>query len=196
MAFGSGMLPAQSAPLPAGQQVLHPGDSVRVLVWRQPELSGGFYVSPEGTLEHPLYRSVVVAGVPLDTARARLRETIQKYIENPEFVMEPFFRVIVAGQVRLPGVYSMPRQATVVQALAVAGGPTQNAQLDRITLVRNGVATRIDLTDFTNPLGQSLLLSGDQIVVPQDRGTLRNYIGPIAAMVAALAAITNVMVRR
>jgi polysaccharide export outer membrane protein len=176
------------------QQLLHPGDSVRVVVWRQPELSGTFPVSAEGTLEHPLFQNVTVTGIPIDSARARLAVVIQRFVANPEFLMEPFFHVIVAGEVRLPGAYGVPRQATLVQAIAFAGGPVQDADMARVTLVRDGRSTVIDMTQPANPLSRALLLSGDEVVVPLKNNLLRNYLGPVAAMVGALAALTSVLI--
>ena len=32
--------------------VLSPGDSVRIVVWRKPEMSGDFIVGPDGTITH------------------------------------------------------------------------------------------------------------------------------------------------
>src|SRR5829696_4609079 len=52
---------AQEPRAPAAQAVLTPGDSVRIEVWRKPEFSGDFVVAPDGTITHPLFRSVRVA---------------------------------------------------------------------------------------------------------------------------------------
>ena len=43
---------------------LAPGDVLRVNVWRRPELSGDFVLASDGTLTHPLFKSVQVAGAP------------------------------------------------------------------------------------------------------------------------------------
>lgn len=41
-------------------------------------------------------------------------------------------RVDVAGAVKLPGVYALPRGSLVAEAIAAAGGPADNADLDRV----------------------------------------------------------------
>src|SRR4051812_5763503 len=51
---------AQEPRTSAAQAVLTPGDSVRIEVWRKPEFSGDFVVAPDGTITHPLFRSVRV----------------------------------------------------------------------------------------------------------------------------------------
>src|SRR3954464_11599814 len=86
----------------AEQAVLTPGDSVRIEVWRKPEFSGDFVVAPDGTITHPLFRSVRVAGLPFATAEANLRTFLGQYEENPQFVMEPLIRVAVSGEVPRP----------------------------------------------------------------------------------------------
>ncbi len=71
--------------------------------------------------------------------------------------------VYVFGEVRNPGAYSVQKDTTVLQALALAGGATPNGALSRIKIVRieNGkrVEVKAKLTDLVRP--------GDTIVVPE-----------------------------
>ena len=62
---------------------------MRIVVWRKPEFSGDFVVAPNGTITHPLFRVVQVAGLPFATAEANLRKYLSQFEQNPEFVMEP-----------------------------------------------------------------------------------------------------------
>ncbi|MEO7501028.1 MAG: polysaccharide biosynthesis/export family protein, partial [Gemmatimonadaceae bacterium] len=68
--FGVSAAKAQS---PGGPQTLNPGDQIRIVVWRNPELSGDFTVAANGTLNHPLYREIQVTGIPLTAVEERLR---------------------------------------------------------------------------------------------------------------------------
>src|SRR5205085_1456505 len=61
------------------QVVLAPGDSVRLVVWRKPEMSGDFIVAPDGSITHPLYRAVRVGGVPFATAEANVRTFLARF---------------------------------------------------------------------------------------------------------------------
>src|SRR5688500_15038061 len=81
---------AQSpSPAPSADQVsLSPGDSVRVMVWRKPEMSGDFIVGPDGTITHPLYRAVRVGGVPFSTAQANVRNFLARFEQDPQFILE------------------------------------------------------------------------------------------------------------
>jgi polysaccharide export outer membrane protein len=72
-------------------------------------------------------------------------------------------RIYVSGQVRNSGAYSVPEHTTVLQALALAGGPTERASLGRIRIIRlvNGKQKTISvkLEDIVRP--------GDTIIVPE-----------------------------
>jgi polysaccharide export outer membrane protein len=73
---------------------------------------------------------------------------------------EQFF---ITGQVRQQGFFTLERDLTVLQALALAGGATEKAATNRIQIqrVENGkqVTIKAKLTDLVRP--------GDTIVVPQ-----------------------------
>ena len=72
-------------------------------------------------------------------------------------------RIYVSGQVRTPGAYSVPENTTLLQALALAGGPTEHASLGRVRIIRlvNGKQNTIKarLEDIVRP--------GDTIIVPE-----------------------------
>ena len=152
-------------------------------------------MTSDGTLGHPLYQTVVVAGVPLDSARVRIGRLLLQYVQAPQFVVEYFVRVYVSGEVRAPGAQAVPASATLLQVMAAAGGPTDRARLDRVVLVRRGAVTKVDLTRLGDPVGDMPVFSGDQVVVKRRRSALSEVVGPIAGIVAALAAITTIVVR-
>jgi polysaccharide export outer membrane protein len=72
-------------------------------------------------------------------------------------------RIFVSGQVRTPGAYSVPENTTLLQALALAGGPTERAALGRVRVLRlqKGKQTTVKarLEDLVRP--------GDTIIVPE-----------------------------
>jgi polysaccharide biosynthesis/export protein len=72
-------------------------------------------------------------------------------------------RIYVSGQVRNPGAYSIPAGTTLLQALTLAGGPSERASLGRLRIVRlvDGEQKTIDaeLDQVVQP--------GDTIVVPE-----------------------------
>jgi len=130
---------------------LHPGDSVKVAVWRNPELSGGFLVTGDGTIQHPLYQAVHVAQIPLDSVTARIGAFLTQFTTSPQFVVQPEFHIVVRGEVRNPALYTVPLEMTLGGAIAVAGGPTPEALLRKVTLVRDQHAYHLDLSDPPRP---------------------------------------------
>src|SRR5690349_15091686 len=83
---GSAPLRAQTTQAPGSQTMLSPGDSVRIAVWRKPEMSGDFVIAPNGTITHPLFRDIKVAGMPLAAAEANVRQYLSQFEQNPQFV--------------------------------------------------------------------------------------------------------------
>lgn len=189
------VLPAQTAEVAAPVAMLRPGDVVRVTVWRNPELSGEFDVAADGSLRHPLYQAIQVAGVPLSTAEARLRDFLRQYESNPNFTLEPLFRVAVSGEVRQPSIYTLSPEMTVAQAVALAGGFTDRSMVNRVRLYREDQVWTIDLTRPDEGMGRLQIRSGDQIVVDRRRSIFRDYVAPVASIAGAVAAILNVYLR-
>lgn len=192
----AGVTPARAqghAPAPSGD-VLVTGDLVRITVWEKPELSGEFLVNPEGTLAHPLYQEVRVAGVPLAVAKQRLREFLAaSYTKDPLIVVEPLLRVSVGGQVNAPNVYSVPRGTTVTQAVALAGGATNEAKLSNTRVLRGGQIIKLDLTK-ADPAGAGQpVKSGDQVLIGRRGNFFRDGIGPFASLTAAVISIVVVV---
>jgi protein involved in polysaccharide export with SLBB domain len=187
--------PASAQTSPGGStSMLSPGDSVRVVVWRRPEFSGDFVVAPNGTITHPLYRSVTVGGVPFATAEANLRRFLSRFEENPEFVMEPLVRVAVSGEVDRPRVYALRPETTIAEAVAVAGGTTQDGNRDKVRVLRSepGGQQRQLLVDLNDPAagaGITPVLSGDQIVVDRKRSFLREVLVPTLGIIGSIASL-------
>lgn len=185
---------AQETAARGEQAVLTPGDSVRIVVWRKPEFSGDFVVAPDGSVSHPLYRSVRVAGIPFTTAEANIRRFLSGFEENPQFVMEPLIRVAVSGEVTRPTVFATRPETTVGEALARAGGANQNGARNRVRIIRftqSGTQQvfRVDLensssTDFSLPVR-----SGDMIVVDRKKSFTKDILLPTLGVIGSIASV-------
>ena len=185
-----GQTPA--APAPADPVTLISGDSVRITVWRRPEFSGDFIVSPDGFISHPLYRSVRVGGVPFTTAEASLRNFLARFEQDPQFVMEPLVRVAVSGEVGRPQVFVVRPETTIGEAVAQAGGPNQFAQRQRVRVLRrqpNGGQHEFYVNLMDGRSGTSRVHSGDQIVVDRRRSFFREIFLPGLSVIGSVASI-------
>ena len=72
-------------------------------------------------------------------------------------------RIFVTGQVRTPGAYSITENTSVLQAVALAGGVTESAAINRLRIMRivDGKQKTLNakITDIVQP--------GDTLVVPE-----------------------------
>jgi protein involved in polysaccharide export with SLBB domain len=185
---------AQESRSSSDRAVLSPGDSVRVVVWRKPEFSGDFVVAPNGTITHPLFRSVQVGGVPLATAEANLRRFLSRFEENPEFVLEPLIRVAISGEVERPQVFAVRPETTIAEAVARAGGATEVGARNRIRVVRLGASGQqeqlvVNLTDPTIGYGRIPVQSGDQIIIDRRKSFMRDVLLPTLGVIGSIASL-------
>jgi protein involved in polysaccharide export with SLBB domain len=194
--LGSHRLQAQaSTGSDTGSAVLSPGDRIRIAVWRDSALSGEFAIAPDGSIIHPLYRSVSVTGIPMDEVERRLRTFLSRFTVEPAFVATPLVRIIVGGEVRQPNVYTVPWGTTVTQAIALAGGPTDRGRMERVQVHRRNGTQILDLTEPTAQAGRAQVRSGDQIVIGRNRDVMRDIVAPSSSIVAALASIITIFVQ-
>jgi len=175
--------------------VLRPGDALRITVWRNPELSGEFAIAGDGSITHPLYRSVRVTGIPLTAAEGRIRTFLLQLENNPEFVVEPLLHVAIGGEVVRPNLYTLRPETSVADAVALAGGPTDRGRRDHVRLLRDGGETVLDLTKPQAGMAAMPIRSSDQILVDRKRALFRETLGPIITVAGATAAILNVILR-
>jgi polysaccharide export outer membrane protein len=185
---------AQQSGASGPQSVLSPGDSVRIVVWRKPEFSGDFVVAPDGSITHPLYRTVRVAGVPFATAEANLRKFLSGFEENPQFVLEPLIRVAVSGEVPRPLVFAARPETTIGEAVARAGGTTMFAARNRVRVIRlepNGQQQQllVDLSDPNRSEGTMPVRSGDQIIVDRRKSFFRDILLPALGVIGSIASV-------
>lgn len=173
--------------------VLAPGDAIRIVVWRRPELSGDFTIALDGTISHPLYRELQVTGVPMPQLEPKLRTFLTRFEATPAFVITPLFRIFIGGEVRSPAMVTVPPGTTLAQTITLAGGPTDDGRLDQVRLFRDLKSTTVDLTGPDPEIARQEVHSGDQIVVGRRTRIVRDRLLPTASVIGALAAVANVV---
>ncbi|HEX7242618.1 MAG TPA: polysaccharide biosynthesis/export family protein [Longimicrobiaceae bacterium] len=161
-------VPLSEAAVDTSTAQLRPGDKVRIRVWRNDDLSGEFTDGPTGEIFHPLLREVTVTGIPARDVEGRVRRFVGTLAQSPRVVVQPLFRVIVAGEVASPKIYELPPEMTVMEALTLAG-PGKEARQDRMILVREGKRSRIRLRGSSPAELQLTVRSGDQIILERRR---------------------------
>jgi polysaccharide export outer membrane protein len=168
---------AQTQTSPSPDYVIGPEDVLTISVWKDQELTRKLIVRPDGKLSFPLIGEVQAAGF----TAARLQEDITKRLS--EFVPDArvfvevsearSMKIYIVGKVTRPGEYIVGKQATVMQALSLAGGMTPFADSDDVSILRQvegkQVSLPFDYGDVSRGkrLEQNITLQrGDVVVVP------------------------------
>lgn len=145
-------------------------DVLDIAVWNVSELQKTVPVRPDGKISLPLVNDVVAAGLTPMELRAQLTKQMATFVQNPDVsvVVREIrsLKVSVIGQVRTPGRYDLKGPATVLDALALAGGCTEFASRRKITILRSAQRLHFDY-DAAISKGDNLTIKpGDIVVVP------------------------------
>lgn len=158
-----------------------PGDEVTIRVFTSAgaqlqEISGTRIVDPNGRIYLPYLGPVGVSGLSAPQIRDLLGEQYSLLYSDPVVEVVSRHKVNVTGAVRDPGHYLLDPTATLVDALATAGGVASESDLGwtgasdpgQANFVRNGQLFILDLRpSTTNPDIFSIpIQSGDWIHIP------------------------------
>lgn len=182
--------------------VLRPGDVLRVLVYRDKELSGEYPIDSRGFVQIPGLGDILVGGLTPFAARERMREQMlaRGISRDPEMALQALIRVSVLGEVRAPGPFAVEPGTTLLQILTRAGGPSERADLTKAQVVRDGRAIRVDLQSALagSVAGRYALFSNDVLYVPRKRGFTRESLGLLFSglgVVVSLATLVSTLRR-
>lgn len=131
----------ENRPTPPGPaSTMGPGDLVEVRVFQEPDHSGVWRVSPEGTIDYPLCGKVELAGRTSSTAADALRECLARYLRRPQVsvLIREYNskKIFVFGEVQKPGTFPYEGEMTVIQAITLAGGFTKLAAQNNTNVTR------------------------------------------------------------
>ena len=188
-------VPAGAHAQDAASQTLTPGDQIRIVVYKDPDLTCDCTVGANGTIIHPLYREVPVTGVPLTVVEERIRVFLSKYKQTPQFVIQALVKIVVRGEARQPNIYSVPPETTIAQAVQLAGGATDNGRLDKIVVIRDRQSINIDLSRPDAEANMLQIRSNDQIVIGRKRQPVMQYISPIMSSAGFIITLVNILTR-
>ena len=163
--------------LGGGDYLLGPGDKVDVFVWRNAELSRQVPVRPDGYISLPLVGELAAAGKTAAELEAEITILLSDFVQVPTVTVTvtdiKSLVIYVLGRVGTPGPVTLDRNINVLQAISMAGGPTEFANQNGITILRTiaNQRTRIpyrygDIMKGRADPGELVLQSGDVIYVP------------------------------
>ena len=153
-------------------------DVLAINVWKEPDVSRSIPVRSDGKISLPLVGEVQAAGqTPLKLEQA-IAARLKSYIGEPEVTVivqqinSQKFNIL--GQVTRPGSYPILNSATVLDAIALAGGFRDFAKQKAIYILRqnaDGTQARLpfnykEVVKGKNPAQNIKLQPRDTIVVP------------------------------
>jgi polysaccharide export outer membrane protein len=121
---------------------LGPDDVIEVSVYQEKDLSATVPVRPDGKISLPLVGEMPASGKTAVELQKEIALKLKQFISDPAVtvvvkeVNSP--KVSVLGEVKTPGVYKIKDRATLLDAVALAGGLTEFAKKDKITVFRLG----------------------------------------------------------
>lgn len=128
----------------------------------------GYQVDSLGTITLPIMGKIEVVGMTLNQIQERIQKKSLEFLKDPSIKVKLLsFKVNIGGEVKNPGVYySYNEKLNILEALHMADGVTDNAQINKALLIREnekGTSTyNIDLTS------KSLLTSEVYYLQPND----------------------------
>jgi protein involved in polysaccharide export with SLBB domain len=144
--------PAASKPSPLQNDYrIQPLDTIQISVFKEADLSVPRRVSPQGYITYPLLGSVQVGGLTVGETETKLKDLLGRCcLVSPQVTVlvdhANSRRLVILGQVKSPGSYDIGDEGiTLVQAIARAGGFTDVAATDRVSVIRseNGTERKI-----------------------------------------------------
>jgi polysaccharide biosynthesis/export protein len=165
--------------------ILQPGDIMRIKFWPEQQYSGDYEVETSGIVAVPLLGEMRVASKTLSEVRDEVRDRYRSLTTNGVAIVSLQFRVSVIGEVARPGLYTVDATQNVFDVLSQAGGPTGNADLSHVRLLRNDriiILNGQKELENGDPMLSVLLESGDRVVVPSRRITWLTWSNALSAL--------------
>jgi polysaccharide biosynthesis/export protein len=175
----------------ADSYTLGPGDRLRVDIFNVPEYSGEFYVLGDGAINLPVVGAIPIQGMTVQKASNLLTAYFSRYVKRPIVTISVLaprpVQFAIAGEVTRAGSYTVPfteanrKFPSVSQAIQLAGGTTQTANLRQVQ-VRRAATGRIITANLFDVLqrgntsqditlrdGDTIYIARSETVNPSDR---------------------------
>jgi polysaccharide biosynthesis/export protein len=165
---------AQAEPVLSVAQPIGALDQLKISVFQVETLTGEFKVDANGKIDYPLLGEVQAQGRTTEELRQTLAAGLsQKYLQSPNVQVAIKERaeqkVTVDGAVAQPGVYVVKGPTTLIQAVALARGTTQDSNPSRVYVFRTiqgkRVAGAFDLKMIRRAQAEDPVIYGNDIVV-------------------------------
>ena len=131
-------------------------DQISITVFGEPDLSlAKIRITTDGTISVPLIGQVRVQGLTAAEITEELtRLFANDYLKNPAITVSviEYRQFYINGEVKKPGGYSFRDGLTVERAVALAGGFSERAAKNKITIAHEENTNKIIRVELTTPI--------------------------------------------
>jgi polysaccharide export outer membrane protein len=170
----------ESAATPDYNYIIGPGDTINIMVWRNPELSMSVPVRPDGKITTPLVEDLPAMGKDSSTLARDIEKVLSKYIRDPVvtvivtgFVGPYSEQIRVVGEAARPQTLPYKQKMTLLDVMIVVGGLTDFADGNSAYIVRSSEKNKQYAVKLNNLLKKGDISAnvevkpGDILIIPQ-----------------------------
>jgi polysaccharide export outer membrane protein len=172
---------SEAAPASTPDYLIGAGDSVNIIVWRNPEVSMAVPVRPDGKITTPLVEDLPASGKTATELARDIEKALAKFIQQPVvtvivtgFVGTYGEQIRVIGQAAKPQALPYRRDMSLMDVLIAVGGVTEFASGNKASIIRNVNGTmqkmpvRLDDLIKSGDISANLpMRPGDVLVIPE-----------------------------
>ena len=161
--------------------LIGPGDMVDIIVWRNPEVSMGVPVRPDGKITTPLVEDLPASGKTSTQLARDIEQALSKYIQQPVVtvvvtgIVGPYTEQIrVIGEAAKPQALPYREEMTLMDVLIEVGGITDFAAGNKARIIRNvdgkqqQFSVRLDDLIRDGDISANVpMRQGDVLVIPE-----------------------------
>ncbi|WP_373889850.1 XrtA/PEP-CTERM system exopolysaccharide export protein [Massilia sp. H6] len=163
------------------EYLIGPGDSINIIVWRNPEVSMSVPVRPDGKITTPLVEDLPAAGKTSTQLARDIEGALAKFIQQPvvtvvvtNFVGNYSEQIRVIGQAAKPQALPYRKDMSLMDVLIAVGGVTEFASGNRASVIRtiDGKQQKMqvrldDLIKDGDVSANMMMRPGDILVIPE-----------------------------
>jgi len=156
------------------------GDTLSVIVWRNPDLSMSVPVRPDGRISMPLVEDLPAAGKDPSMVAREVEHALSKYVRDPvvtiivtQFAGPYSEQIRVIGQATKPQALAYRENMTLLDVMIAVGGITEFAAGNRANILRTSEGNKLyrvrldDLLRSGDISANVAVKPGDVLVIPE-----------------------------
>jgi len=131
--------PQQISNVRVSEFILGAGDTIEITVYRHDDLKRSIKIDTSGKIMLHLIGDVQAAGKGVFELRDEIKERLSKYLVDPQVTISitavQSQKIMVLGEVKNPGIFTLDSEISVMEAISKAGGMTEDAKLNNVLLI-------------------------------------------------------------